>query len=778
MIGYVIPRMPQRKRLGEILIEACIITSEQLEEALSLQRSGQRRFIGQILVTMGWATEEDVCRAIAEVLRVKYVNVQDALISQEIVQLVPEPLASKRNILPLFIQDKKLYLAMENPLDVDVIQRIEFHTGMQVVPLIAPPNQLRESIRKHYNVEEYVGSMLGQVTEEQSVRLEKNADESVDMDEMRKISEGSQIVKLANLLISEGIKKRASDIHIEPTATVVNVRYRIDGMLSKSIRIPKWLQLPLISRLKVLAGMDIAEHRKPQDGRISVTYTKRKIDLRVSTLRTNFGEKMVLRILDSKVSSHDLNRLGFSSKQLCSYRQTAQQPQGWILVTGPTGSGKTTTLYATLNGIKDETKNIVTVEDPIEYQLEGINQVQINPKAGLTFASGLRSILRQDPNVILIGEIRDAETAQIAMQASETGHLVLSTLHTNDAVSTISRLFNLGVSPEFVASNVLVIIAQRLVRKVCPGCKIAYTPTVDELRSLGVALDHDEEFTCYKGQGCSTCNHTGYYGQTGVYELLVLNDALREAITQRPTKHALKKLAIEAGMRTLLDDGIEKVRQGITTLEDVARVCLIDQDVAASRPQPAERIAAPEKEAQKFCPQCAVPVEHAWNVCPFCATILKESLTGLPQSIRPFVQPIQTEVDKQAIRIVVADDEPQIRDMVTLLLEQQGYQVIPAVDGDDALEKIRTELADLIVLDVNMPKRNGFSVCKNMRSSMETMFIPVVMLTGQDSLEEKLEGLSSGADDYITKPFEAKELLARIETVLRRSYHQPAAHEA
>ena len=741
--------MARRKRLGEILVEACLISPAQLDEALHLQK-GQNRRIGQILVDLGWVNEPEVCRAVAELLNIKYVDVADALISQEVVQLAPEDLAVKRNILPLFTEDKTLYLAMENPLDGDVIQRIEFRTGMQVRPLIAPPSQLRETVRKHYNVDAYLGQILGAAGEENAMSVEQateaetdteTLDQGVDISEVKKASEGSQTVKLANLIIAEGIKKRASDIHIEPTAKQVMVRYRIDGLLTKGIQVPNWLKLSLISRLKVLSGMDIAERRKPQDGRIRVKYAQRQIDLRVSMLLTNFGEKVVIRILDSKTSAHDLTRLGFAPDQLKFFRAMLKQPQGWILVTGPTGSGKTTTLYAALNMLKDVTKNIVTVEDPIEYQLEGINQVQVNPKAGLTFASGLRSILRQDPNVILIGEIRDAETAGIAMQASETGHLVMSTLHTNDALATVNRLFNLGISADLVASNLLLVIAQRLVRRICPHCQSQYVPAAQELHSIGLANGQQPALAAYRGNGCAQCKQTGYAGQLGLYELFAPNDRLREAIARRPAKNVLKQLAAEAGMHTMLADGIEKIRQGITTIAEVARVCYVEPDESGK----ADESGKPAESGK--------PIEVADVAEPAAALV-----------------PIQANLQKRDIRIVAADDEAPIREMVKLLLENQGYHVIPAVDGEDALAKIRAELPDLVILDVMMPKHDGFAVCKAVRTSVETMFTPVIMLTGQDSIEEKLQGLSSGADDYITKPFHAGELVARIETVLRRSY--------
>ncbi|PID56355.1 type II secretion system protein GspE [candidate division KSB3 bacterium] len=636
--------MPKRKRLGDVLVEACIISQAQLNAALEVQKH-HPQLIGQILVEMGWTTEVLVCRAVSELLNIRYVDLSSALISQEVVQLAPEALALQRNILPLFVQDKILYLAMENPLDVDIIQRMEFITGMQVKPLIAPPGQIRDIVRKHYYVDDYVDSMIGNVPREDDVSLvqqeEGEAEGMLDVSEVRKISEGSQVIRLANLIISDGIKKRASDIHLEPGSRYLNVRYRVDGLLTSGIHVPRWLQLPLVSRIKVISGLDIAERRKPQDGRIWVSFAQRKIDLRVSTLPTNFGETVVIRILDTKHSTHDLAALGMSSRSLRLYRSMLRQPQGWILVTGPTGSGKTTTLYASLHAIKDTTKNIMTVEDPIEYQLEGINQVQINPKAGLTFASGLRSILRQDPNVILLGEIRDRETAEIAMQASETGHLVLSTLHTNDAVSTVNRLFSLGISPDLVASNLLVIIAQRLVRKICLYCRKVYTPAPEELEILEHIHVETSELRFYKGQGCAACDHSGYYGQIALYEVLVQNDRIRDAIAQRPTKQALKRLGRLYGMTILLEDGLDKVRQGITTIEEVLRVCPVEPDIAH------EALCCPECSAPLdnskalcsacgyvlhiSCRSCHSVLENDWTFCPYCGTQVSASADEFSQ---------------------------------------------------------------------------------------------------------------------------------------------------
>ncbi|GAK49359.1 Tfp pilus assembly protein PilB [Candidatus Moduliflexus flocculans] len=776
--------MAKRKRLGEVLVDACIISEEQLQKALDVQRQ-KPALIGQILVNMGWVSEEEICRAVAELLNVEFVDVDGALVSQEVVQLASEELASQRNILPLFVQNHVLFVAMENPLDVEIIQRLEFSTGMQVKPLIAPPSQLRQMVKKHYNVDEYLGQVLQNVAEKEGVNVENeegtDAEGGVDVNEIRKASEGSQVIRLANMVIADGIKKRASDIHLEPSDKYLNVRYRIDGLLSKGLRIPKWLQLPLTSRIKVIAGLDIAEHRKPQDGRIRVNFAQRKIDLRVSTLLTHFGEKIVIRILDKSISIRELPQLGMSTRQLHLYRAMLRQPQGWVLVTGPTGCGKTTTLYASLNAVKDGSKNIVTVEDPIEYQLEGINQTPVNPKAGLTFAKGLRAILRQDPNIILVGEIRDPETAEIAMQAAETGHLVLSTLHTNDAISTVNRLFSLGVSPDLVAANLLIVIAQRLVRKICPQCKVQYPPSYEELERLGLYAPEHVGMICHKGRGCALCNQTGYYGQTAIYELLVQNEKLRDAIAQRASKQVLKRLARSAGMTTLLEDGLEKVRSGLTTLEEVARVCPVDAEETRQMlqcPQCGHLIAASDDicpgcqhTLRRACSQCQAALNSGWNFCPFCGARAADENRQIASAAADTQDTLSVVTSEQhrALRVLIAEDDEPVRQVVSVLLNHHGFHVIEAVDGEEALDKIRAELPDLILLDIDMPKQNGLAVCKAVRSAVETMFIPVIMLTAQDSLEEKTRGLACGADEYITKPFDAEQLIVEIEAVLQRT---------
>lgn len=486
----------------------------------------------------------------------------------------------------------------------------------------------------------------------------------------------------------------------------------------------------------------------------------------------------MIRVLDPKTAFHNLNELGLAPEYLETFRMLIQQPCGWIIITGPAGSGQTTTLYALLNATKTVAKRIMTIEDPIEYQLTGVTQYQVNPRAGLSFASGLRSILRQKPNVILVGEIRDTETAALAMQASESGHLVLSTLHKKDAVATIERLFTLGISPNRVAANLLAVVAQRLVRRICPECKAEYVPGIEELGRIGIHSRQDPAFVGYKGAGCETCKHTGYYGQIGIYEMFVLNERLREEIAKRPEKPVLRRLAIETGMKTMLQDGIEKIRRGLTTIEEVARVCELE---------PAElgkithcpgcgKIIAETDNLCPFChylmhetcKQCGAKLNKEWLLCPYCGA----RSSNVPEVAQPTGQESQVPSlpppPKRKVRILFADDSRATRKILSFVIERQGYQVITAEDGEEALEKIRSEQPDLVILDILMPKRDGFSVCQEMQSRAETMFIPVIMLTCQDSPAEKEKGLALGADEYITKPFKIEELLARIESVLRQ----------
>ncbi|GAK50528.1 type IV pilus assembly protein PilB [Candidatus Moduliflexus flocculans] len=800
--------MADESRLGKALLKAGVITPPQLDEAL---RDQQREKISLIplLVQKGWCRERDIVHALSVTLHIRTIDVKDALLSQKIVRMVPKSLANSHHVLPVLVQNNTLFVAMENPLDREVIHDIESHTNMQVTPVLATSSDLHDAIRRHYSMSEYVSTMLNHVEETEETKLAPSPKPPAAKPSQTPKAESdakqkqSQIVRLWNMIFSEGIKARASDIHIEPGEQHVRVRYRIDGMLTRGINLPKEIYKPLLSRIKVLSGMDIMTRHSSQDGHIRVNYANRTVDLRVSTVVTNQGEQIVVRILDRTSRFYNITRLGLSAEQLTLYETFIEQTQGLILATGPTGSGKTTTLYALLHEMKDGARHIVTIEDPIEYQLEGISQIQVTPNTGMTFASGLRSILRQDPNVILVGEIRDAETASVAMQAAETGHLVLSTLHTTDAVSSIYRLATLGIPVDVIASNLLAAVGQRLVRRICPRCIKEYTPTQHELETLGLH-GSQADFVFYHGEGCKACKNTGYYGQIGVFEMFIPTERLRNAIAKGANKQQLQRLAVESGMKTLFETGIEKVMQGMTSVEELLRVTSpkpkeakkapskpIKPKPAAIVPPQAQEVAPPKpKEVAPepapttlTCPQCHATLQPAWLICPMCGWLKREKpakpeVTDFAEleevtEVESQPQPVtssQVDIPKWKERIVIAEDDPDASMMIKFFLQRQGYHVILANDGEEALEKIREERPDVVILDINMPKLDGFGVCKAMRAKVETMFTPVIMLTALSSIESKIQGLSLGADDYITKPFHPGELGARIEAILRRSY--------
>ncbi|MDQ7850463.1 MAG: GspE/PulE family protein, partial [Armatimonadota bacterium] len=451
---------------------------------------------------------------------------------------------------------------------VIAVDDVRLMPGQEVEPVITTEDDLLAAINRHYQME-----TASEAVAQEALETAESSEDEVSIELLKTLVEDAPVVRLLNTIIDEGIRQGASDIHIEPQRTGLLVRYRIDGVLHDVMKPPRDVRAALISRAKIMADLDIAERRRPQDGRIHYKSPSRTVDLRVSTLPTIFGEKVVMRILDQSTPLIGLNRLGFHSDTLRQWEQAISTPYGMILVTGPTGSGKTTTLYATLGTINSLEKNIVTVEDPVEYQLPRINQVQVNVKAGLTFASALRSILRQDPDIVMVGEMRDRETAEIGVQAALTGHLVLSTLHTNDAASAITRLVDMGIEPFLVASSTVAILAQRLARQICPHCKIAYTPPPDALKRLG--LDPQREVSLFRGQGCEECRFTGYRGRIGVFELLMMSDAIRELVVRRAPSSEIKALAVREGMQTLRDDGLEKVLSGVSTIDEILRVVYV-----------------------------------------------------------------------------------------------------------------------------------------------------------------------------------------------------------
>ena len=560
---------PQRKRLGDILVEAGVISAKQLQEALSKQKILGKR-LGKVLVDTGITTEDSIATTLAAQMNIPYLNLNEITITPEVLTTIPDGIVRSHNLLPVKLEGNRLQITMADPLDVFIIDEITFQTGYELEVGISPESQIEAAIKHYYGNSESLQNAVDNLAAERKteVTLDESFFTTFDLNEEE---QNVPIINLVNTIIQQAINDKASDIHIEPDEEVVRVRYRIDGILNELMKAPKAIQSELVSRLKIMAQMDISEKRLPQDGRIKVKVQNKSIDLRVSSLPTVFGEKIVIRILDKSRLSLTLDQVGFDEDLLKLFKTLSSAPNGIVLMTGPTGSGKTSTLYAAINFVKSPEINITTVEDPVEYLIPSINQVQVRSEIGLTFARTLRSILRQDPNVILIGEIRDFETAQIAIESALTGHLVFSTLHTNDAASAVTRLIEMGVEPYLVASAVIGVGGQRLVRKICPSCRISYVPSdaddIDVLIENGI-----EDCFLYKGKGCLTCRKTGYAGRTAIHEIMTINDEIHGLILDSASARDIRQAAIKSGMRTMRADGLQKAIKGVTTLKEVLRL--------------------------------------------------------------------------------------------------------------------------------------------------------------------------------------------------------------
>lgn len=557
----------RKLQLGQLLIRNNVLTEEQLQMALDHQKnSGNSQLLGEVLLELGLCTEEDIMQSLADGYAIPFARISPRIADPKVIEILPREFLEKHSVLPLFKVRGKLTLAVNEPANVFLIEEIERLVGLDVQIVCATSRDIKATLETHMPSANVfvIDDIFDEADAEELSLVEQKIEDITDLEAAAK---GSPIIKLVNYLIYNAVRDGASDIHIEPDEGALRVRYRLDGRLYEKLH-PPYKMLPAISsRIKIMAGLDIAERRLPQDGGIHVMMGGRPIDLRVSTLATSHGEKIVIRIIDNRNILVNLEKLGFSYETLKLWRKSIAKPNGIILVTGPTGSGKSTTLYSVLKERNDEETNICTVEDPIEFNLPWVNQFQMNEKIGFTFASALRSLLRQDPDIIMVGEIRDAETARIAVQASLTGHLVFSTLHTNDAPSAITRLVNIGVEPYLVAAALEAVMAQRLIRKICTHCKEPYEPTANIRHMVEHCVGEIDTF--YRGAGCPKCRNSGYNGRIGIYELLVPNDEMRDAMSSVVNVNDLRELGKACGMITLRQDGMEKVKAGITTIEEV-----------------------------------------------------------------------------------------------------------------------------------------------------------------------------------------------------------------
>jgi type IV pilus assembly protein PilB len=569
-----------RKRLGDYLVELGFITNEQLETALKEQKEKGGK-LGTILIQLGFLSEDVLLAILGKQSGVSYVSLQEyGTISDDAIRAVPETIAKNQMLVPIKKEGNLLTIAIADPLNVFATDDLKLLTGCDIRMVVASDNDIKNALEKYYSKK----------TKPKSKKEFQEAVNQIDMNQMAAApnvefikenifdveddQEAAPAIKLTNMIMSDAVNKGASDIHIEPMEKGINLRFRIDGVLVQQPSPPKRIQSSLISRLKVMGDMDISERRVPQDGRTKIQVEDRELDIRISSIPTVYGEKIVMRLLDPKGLQLDLEKLGFDERELSVFRRVIHSPNGMILVTGPTGSGKTTTLYSALSILNEVHANITTIEDPVEYILEGINQVQAKPDIGLTFANGLRAFLRQDPDIIMVGEIRDKETAEIAGNAALTGHTVLSTLHTNDAASTVIRLLNMGVEPVLVSATLKLIVAQRLLRRVCGQCRTAYEVSAEEIKSLKVPmqLDPQSKVRLFKGTGCDICNKTGYKGRVGIYEVLEINEEMRQLIVKSAPPYEIRAAATRTGVESLREVAVKKLFAGLTTIEEVIRV--------------------------------------------------------------------------------------------------------------------------------------------------------------------------------------------------------------
>ncbi|MDD5259164.1 MAG: type IV-A pilus assembly ATPase PilB [bacterium] len=567
------------KRLGEMLVETGIITSEQLQEALEEQKKSGGR-LGQNLMALGYITEDVMAAFVGKQLGISYVSLSEyGEISGDVTKIVPENICRHQTLVPISMEDNILTIAMADPLNVFTVDDLRVMTGYEIKVVISSEAEIKQAIEKYYGNKGSMEDILKTMDDGKggaTLEVVTQEEEQVDIASLEAAGEEAPVVKIVNLILTGAVKSGASDIHIEPFEKSLRTRYRIDGVLHEISSPPKRMTSAIVSRIKIMANLDIAERRLPQDGRIKVKVIGKEIDLRVSILPTAFGEKVVMRILDASSLCLDLTKLGFEPDVLPIYQKHIEIPYGIVLVTGPTGSGKSTTLYSSLSTLNYPDRNIMTIEDPVEYVLEGINQVQAKPDIGLTFAAGLRSFLRQDPDIIMVGEIRDAETAEIAINAALTGHLVFSTLHTNDASGAVTRLTNMGIEPFLTASTVVMVIAQRLVRVICENCKEDYQVPAQFIRDLGQKYEDDKPVLLYRGKGCDRCTNTGYRGRLACYEIMVIDDEIRDLVLERASTHLVKQKSREHGMVTLREAAFRKVISGTTTVEEMMRVTFAD----------------------------------------------------------------------------------------------------------------------------------------------------------------------------------------------------------
>jgi type IV pilus assembly protein PilB len=698
-------------------------------ELIARFRAEKKKYFSHALIDAGIIDQPKFIKAAETILKTKYYPLAPEKVDKFALSLVTEKICRKYDLMPLKMAESEIQVVMLNPADMNALADVEALTARRVIPLFAMPREIESCMEQLFSADAVIFDLLDKVETPDEIMVLGDAKAEAERDS----AVTAPVIKLVNSIISQAYRKRASDIHIEHEEKDSHVRFRIDGELKNIMKLPRQIAMgPVVSRIKIMSDLDVSIHMRPQDGRTKLRIGTAEVGLRVSTLPTSYGEKVVLRILDQRAAEVPFEKLGFAPEVVAGLDKCMSSPQGILLVTGPTGSGKTTTLYSILNKIKNETSNVVTAEDPIEYKLPGINQVQVNEKQGLSFAAVLRSVLRQDPDVIMVGEIRDNETADIAFQAAMTGHRVFSTLHTNDTVSTLARLVDMGIDRFKISPGLLAITAQRLVRRLCPLCKAKMSEAEVAPEILQAMAASGFERVCYRAVGCKECEMSGYAGRTSIVELLMLNSKVKEIINYGGTAEEITRSAMDTGaLRTLTCDALWHLAMGQTDL----------------------------KEAGPYLKLENAPAPSAGEV--------KEPVSAAAQAA-PAPSPAPAPAGK--LRVMVADDDPIMRMLLKKFIESAGYEALEAVDGEEALTKIAEGPApDLLISDINMPRLNGYDLVKGIRGTLGLLDLPVIMLTTEGSDKSQELAFQLGADDYVIKPFKGPLVMARVTAALRRS---------
>jgi len=712
------------------LVDSGVISQEQMNLAIEQQKSDKKGLLLSLLTIKG-IDDVAVLQTLSRIYRLPYLDVSKFKPDSEIIAKCPEKLCLDFGFVPIDEQNGELVIAIGNPMDFAALDTLQFKLGERVKTVFSRPDEIQKKIRELYQGDAAFDSAMSQLDEDESfAAVDEDEDDSADIDALKKGADDSPIIKLVNGIMVQALRMGSSDIHIEAGERESVVRMRVDGRLRVALKFPVKAHPLVLSRIKIISKLDISNTRTPQDGRTRIKLWGKNFDMRVSTLPAMHGEKAVLRILDKSGLSLDLDILGFEATADKRVRECITRPTGAVLVTGPTGSGKTTTLYSFLHHINDEETNLITVEDPVEFQLKGVNQVQVNPSTGMTFAAALRSILRQDPDVVMVGEIRDEETAEIAMHAAQTGHLVLSTLHTNDAPSTISRLIEMGVESTMLSSSLNLVVAQRLARRLCPECKRKAKPDVDFCKRFGVP----ENIVFYEPVGCKACMNIGYKGRLGVHEVLFVNDRMSELIARKSSDRDLMQAAREDGMFCLFEDGLSKALKGVTSIAEVLR---------NSTPPEGFKLDGRLSQAGEL-----MSLGDAMHY--------RDALRAKKSE----------ELGRRTIMVV--DDSKSIRSLVKFVLQSDGYEVVEAEDGQqgwDILQRLSVGI-NLIVTDYEMPNMSGAEFVTKVREHSKFDAVPMIMLTSRKDEEDEVFSLEAGADDYICKPVEPMKLQARVRKVL------------